>query len=345
MRLFLVFSVWLTGVLLVQFRFTKSVPLEESVLMEKAVVRAQDWFRVIEKEKEARGIVSDSRSRVPQSFMIGDDYTLQTTTLGSLEAKEISTNPDFAALMVHLLHQAGCKKGDKAGLILSGSFPALGVSALAALQVMEMDVVMMSSLGASSYGANQPGATWIDMETWLVHHGMPYRSALVSAGAENDKGEGMPKEGLELIRRAAENNQRALYVPHDLLESIHYKTRFLEKEGIGVLINIGGNQAALGGCAHASSLPNGLHKNLKLCRHSDRGIIQEINALSIPVIHLLHIREMASDYGMDLTPQQQYAKSHYLYQKQEVNRGILTLALCLGLLATGIFLYDKKSVV
>ena len=207
-----------------------------------------------------------------------------------------------------------------------------------------MEVVMMSSLGASSYGANQPGATWIDMESWLINSGaMPYPSYLLSPGAENDRGDGMLEEGQELIQEAAEQNGRTLYLPENLLESIQHKTRILEEEDIRVLINIGGNQASLGGCAHASSLPNGLHKKLKLCRHPDRGIIQEISALGLPVIHLLNIRDLASSYGIDLAPGKQYAKSGYLYYKQEVHRGILAIALCAGFLALGLILNHKKS--
>jgi poly-gamma-glutamate system protein len=343
-RLLVVFTVLLAVMLLVHFRLTRSIPLDKSGQMKRAVALACQWFEIIRMEKETRGIRSDALIRAPNQFMIGNDFTPLTTTLGSLNSKEISTNPDFAALMVRLLHEAGAETGDKAGLIISGSFPALAVSTLAAFQVMEMDVVMISSLGASTYGANQPGATWIDMENWLIQKGgLCYRSALVSAGAENDRGEGLMEEGLEMIRVAAERNGRDLYIPENLVRSIHHKTRILEEENIRVLVNIGGSQTALGGCVHASTLPNGLQRKMKFCRHTDRGIIQEINSRGIPVINLLNIRELSANYGIDPAPGQNYAESRYLYTRKEPNRGALAVALFLELLVTGYFLRDYKT--
>ncbi len=343
-RLLLVFAVLLAGLLLVHFRFTRIVPLEESRQMEQAASLAREWFRIIGEEKEARGIRSDAPTSVPNRGMIGDDFTFLTTTLGSLEAKEISTNPDFGALMVRLLNEASAGKEDRAGLIISGSFPALAVSTLAAFQVMDMDAVVMSSLGASSFGANQPGATWIDMESWLIREGgLRYRSSLVSAGAENDRGEGLTAEGMGLIRDAADRNNMELYIPDGLTTSIRFKSRILEQDNISVLINIGGNQAALGGCAHASTLPNGLHRKLRLCSHPDRGIIQDINNKGIPVIHLLNIRDLASRYGIDTAPGRKYAESTYLYTERESRRGPLAMALCTGLLAMGFLLKDLKK--
>lgn len=340
----MVFAVLLAGLLWVHFRFTSTIPREESAKMEQAVSLTLDWFNIIKEEKELRGISSDARTLVPHSYMIGDDFTFLTTTLGSLHSKEVSTNPDFAALMVRLLHEAGTVSGERAGVIISGSFPALAVSTLAALQIMDMDVIMLSSVGSSAYGANQPGATWIDMENWLLQKGeMHYQSALISAGAENDRGEGILDEGMELISQALDRNQRELYTPGDLVGSIRYKTDILEEAHITVLINIGGSQPALGGCVHASTLPNGLQRNLKLCRHEDRGILQEINARGIPVINLLNIPELAIAYGIDAGPGSKYSDSNYLYTERESNRWAVTATLTLGILALGILLRNSKK--
>ena len=69
--------------------------------------------------------------------MIGQRWSGMTTTLGVLEAKRTSTHPDFAAAIVSLLKQCGAKPGDRVAINLSGSFPALGLSALSAAQVLE----------------------------------------------------------------------------------------------------------------------------------------------------------------------------------------------------------------
>lgn len=301
--------------------------------MNQAVELSQDWFNVIRKKKMEKGIVSDANSNVPNNHLIGDDFTSITTTLGSLSAKEVSTNPDFAALMVRLLKEAGLKPGDKVGLVLSGSFPALAISTLAAIQILELEAIVMSSLGASTYGANQEKATWIDMEGWLAEDaGLKYVSHVVSRGAENDIGEGLTDEGIEILNEAVSRNHSELYLPEKLTESIHYKLEIFLSENVAILINIGGNQSALGGCSHSASLPNGFHRELKLCNDPNRGLVQEMNAKGIPVINLLNIKDLAYPYGIDLLPGLDYAKSTNLFIDQKPNKKALLVTLLIGLL-------------
>lgn len=313
--------------------------------MNQAVELSQDWFNVIRKKKMEKGIVSDANSNVPNNHLIGDDFTSTTTTLGSLSAKEVSTNPDFAALMVRLLKEAGLKPGDKVGLVISGSFPALAISTLAAIQILELEAIVMSSLGASTYGANQEEATWIDMEGWLAEDaGLKYASQVISRGAENDIGEGLTDKGIEIIKVAVSRNNRQLYLPESLIESIHYKLEIFSSEDIAVLINIGGNQSALGGCSHAASLPNGFNMELKLCNDPDRGLVQEMNAKGIPVINMLNIKDLAYPYGIDLLPGLDYAKSTNLFIDQKPNKKALLVTLLIGFLGMIIFFWSVEKI-
>ena len=312
--------------------------------MNQAVELSQDWFNVIRKKKMEKKIVSDANSNVPNNHLIGDDFTSITTTLGSLSAKEVSTNPDFAALMVRILKEAGLKPGDKAGVILSGSFPALAISTLAAIQTLELEAIVMSSLGASTYGANQKEATWIDMEGWLAGDaGLKYRSVVITRGAENDIGEGLGDEGIEILEEAVSRNHRQLYLPENLVESIHYKLEIFSSEDITILINIGGNQSALGGCSHAASLPNGFNRELKLCNDPDRGLVQEMNAKGIPVINMLNIKDLAYRYGIDLLPGLDYAQSTNLFIDQKPDRKALLITLLIGFLGMIILFWSVKK--
>ncbi len=220
-KLLIVFIVALTGALL-----TGLVNRHETVLscqkeMKEATYLAQQWFDIITDIKKEKGVFSDAHSNVPNSALIGNDWSDITTTLGSLEAKETSTNPDFAALTVRWLHEANIHHGDTVGVILSGSFPSISISVLAALQTMKIEAVMISSLGASTYGANQATATWVDMEHWLrTYGGMSFRSAIVSMGAGQDNGNGLSENGKALLRLAAERNHIELYEPSNIIESI-----------------------------------------------------------------------------------------------------------------------------
>ncbi|MEN8122302.1 MAG: poly-gamma-glutamate system protein [Bacteroidota bacterium] len=333
-RLLIIFLIFFTGFLVSEFVFVYYKNRKNEKQMLQAVELTKEWFNVVQKEKEARNIFSDASSNVPHNYLIGNDFTLTTTTLGSIQAKEISTNPDFAALMVRLIKEAKIKKGDKVGVIISGSFPSLAISTLAALQTLKLDVILMSSLGASSYGANQPGASWLDIETWLIKKGnLNYKSVLVSRGAENDIGLGLSDEGVQLFQDAASRNKRKLFSPLNISQAINERVKIFSSNNISLLINIGGNQAALGKCVHSVSIPNGLNKNIQLCDDKDRGVIQEINAMGTPVINLLNIKELANKYGMDISPGIQYVKSLKLFKETKKSKLVLSITLIISLLS------------
>lgn len=330
MRLFIVFAIALTTTVFVILFNRHPRALSCSVPMEEAAVLAQQWFDVIEEVKKEKGIRSDSHSNVPNVSMIGNDWSDITTTLGSLEAKETASNPDFAALVVRLLHEADIVQGDTVGLILSGSFPSISISVLAALQTLEIDAVLMSSLGSSTYGANQDGATWLDMEKWLRQRGgLTYQSRVVSIGAGQDHGNGLTEEGMAIIRMAAERNATELYLPQSLISSIQHKTELLLNHNIDLLINVGGNMAALGSCSHTLNIPNGLNSGMNTCSDNMRGIIPLISEQGIPFIHFLNIKELALKYGMDVAPGSHYAPSRNLYRTTTPNLAVsLLILLC-----------------
>jgi len=330
----IVFFIFLAGFFISEFAFVNFIKRENEQEMLQAVELTKKWFEIIQIEKEALGIYSDANSNIPYNYLIGNDFTLTTTTLGSLNAKEVSINPDFAALMVSLVKEAKVKDGEKVGVIISGSFPALAISTMAAIQTLKLDAVLMSSLGASSYGANQPGASWLDIETWLIKKGnLNYKSVIVSRGAENDIGLGLSNEGIELIQEAADRNKTKLFLPQSISQAINDRVKIFKSNNISLLINIGGNQAALGKCVHSVSIPNGLNKNILLCDDKNRGVIQEINATGVPVINLLNIKELANKYGMDISPGIQYFESIKLYKETKKSKLILAITLLISVLS------------
>lgn len=321
MLLALTFGVLLTGLILLQvfFRQTERHPLSRKMQIAKELT--EKWFRVIEEVKIEKGIHPDIVSNVPWNCLIGNDWSEITTTLGSLAAKETATNPDFAALMVRLIHEADVKENEKVGILLSGSFPALAVATLAALQVLEIEAVIISSLGASTYGANQPAATWIDLESWLRERGsLRFQSALVTRGAEGDSGLGLSAEGLEIMQAAAVRNHVELFIPNSITEAISRRIQLFEAEKIKLLINIGGNQAALGACPHAATIPNGLHSVAQSCLDENRGVIMRLNERGIPFIHLLNIKDLAMRYGIPISPGTSYGTAGNLYHYNQTNK-------------------------
>ena len=330
-RLLIAFAVLLAGTVISELFIRENRPVSCAGEMKEAVKLTEEWFSLIGQFKNEAGVVSDALSNVKYSYLIGDEWSDITTTLGSLDSKETATNPDFSALMVRLISEAGIKKGDRVGLILSGSFPSLGISTLAALQTMGIEAVVMSSLGASTYGANQPGATWLDFESTLATKGgLAYHSSVVSIGAGRDSGNGLPEEGIIDIKNAARRNNVELFIPESLRESIDMRYNLLMEAGIGLLINIGGNQSALGNCAHSTIIPNGLNESVKSCDDYERGLIYRLNESGIPFINLLNIKELAGQYGIAVSPGIDYPESINLYTVSRTNKPVLGLILLIG---------------
>ena len=275
----------------------------DAAQMVDAGKRAAEWFRLIEQMKAEDGISNELTPEVPYAGMMGTEWSEITTTQGSLEAKRTAAQPAFSALLVRLLHDAGVDSSMRVGVIVSGSFPSLAIATLAALQTIGADVVLISSLGSSSFGANQPGATWLDMEEWLhTDGGLRYRSALVTMGAEGDTGGGLEEEGIAILRATAARHGRTLRTEGSFADAVHAKTALLLGAQIGFLVNIGGNQTSLGTCPHAPILPSGYTVHGSDCQDPGRGVIERCAERGIPFLHLLNIQSIAVRYGIPLSP-------------------------------------------
>ena len=106
-----------------------------------------------------------------------------------------------------MILESGIDSTSTIGLSISGSFPALAIATLSAAQTLKLKVVLFSSLGASSYGANQPEATWMDIEKWLHDYGnLKYKTNLLTLGADNDRGEGMLEDADSIFYAAVKRS-------------------------------------------------------------------------------------------------------------------------------------------
>ena len=309
--------------------------------MRHAAALAGRWFTIIGEEKKIRGISSASGGASPYSELIGDDYSDITTTLGVLEAKHTALNPEFAALFVRMLHDAGISSGDVVGVSLSGSFPSLSISMLAAMQTIGTQAAIISSLGASSFGANQAEMTWIDMERTLQKKGgLKYRSEMVTLGAESDTGGGLSEEGIAVLQVAARRNNVTLSHPRDFEDAVRQRVEFFTSRKAVLLVNIGGNHAMMGNCVHSSMIPNDYHRVLWTCLHNDRGAIFRLNEMGIPLLHVLNIRSLAVAHGLPLEPNSD-AVSPQLYTTTKADKTLVLLLT--GGLGAALFLFFRKN--
>lgn len=274
-----------------------------------AAQRMELATRALREERLARGIPIEPEIDPNATGLIGPEYTAITTTLGYLPAKRTSTNPNMAGVIVAMLDRAGAKPGKCAAVGFSGSFPALNVAVLCALQAMELKPVIVSSVGASSYGANDPRFTWLDMEQVLHERGLfPWRSDAVSPGGITSIPTLFGDEGLRAMRAAiARSGRPALDEQGDeTLQPDVARRMALYETGCGgrpaVFINVGGSLPALGSCREAHALPTGFLSPGIRSTSPDCGVVFRMAAAGVPVIHLLDIRKIARDYGLPVDP-------------------------------------------
>ena len=77
-----------------------------------AAQKMQRLQQAVRHEMLSKGIEIDTAVDRLDSGLIGLEWSGITTTLGNVESKRTTVNPDFAALLVKLFQEAGEPKGD-----------------------------------------------------------------------------------------------------------------------------------------------------------------------------------------------------------------------------------------
>ncbi len=236
--------------------------------------------------------------------LIGPRYTPLFTSLGQLEAKRTSLNPDVAGLLAFLLQQAGVGVGDTVAVGASASFPGLLLAALAAIRALEAHPVTILSLGASSYGATRPDLTLLDLYGIYRMVGLTDSAPVaVSFGGSRDVGSELDVEVRERLEAAVAEAGVPLLLEGDLPVNVAWR---LEAYGNpAVFVNIGGGEANLGTSPKVLGLAPGrveLHPGDSLPPPPQRGVLYSMLEKGIPALHLLNLRGLALRYGLPWDP-------------------------------------------
>jgi poly-gamma-glutamate system protein len=256
---------------------------------------------------DSAGIEIDETDDPNRTCIIGPELTPLMTTLGHLDAKRTTTDPAMASLIVHLLDRAGVSAGDTIAIGSSASFPALLVATLAAAEAMDVHPIPIISLGSSTYGATNPDFNLLDIYTLLLNEGVLLSPpAAVSLGGSEDVGRGFDSDlKVELLMQIETGGVPFISDP-DLRSNVAKRTAVYDGTGSGTrisaFVNAGGSFANLGTSALALRLEPGLNTDLQLPPEEERGVLFEMAARDVPVIHLLFIRGLALRYGFTWDP-------------------------------------------
>lgn len=308
--------------------------------------RAMNYLKKVHFKNE---IFVDNINDPNETGLIGEQYTPITTGSGSLPIKMSTTNPNFAAMVVQLLKDAGLKERDEIAVCMTGSFPALNVSVIAALQTLKIKPIIVTSVTASSWGANDPNFTWLDMEHELYESGIfSHRSSASSIGGNSDIGRALSLEGRDMIEDAIWRNQIKLINEGSLQGNIEKRLQLFEKNTneVKAFLNVGGGVASLGSDLNGQKIKNGTNFNVKLKEFIDKkGVMFEMAKKGLPIINLLNLESLMKKYElpMEPIPLPEIGKGKlyfaYKYQVSIVAFSLLTLIAML----LGIIYLDKKQ--
>lgn len=304
----------------------------------------EELMREISKSKSELGIPISSEDK-HNTGMIGQSFSTITTSMGSVEAKRTSANPDMAALLVELLHKAGIRKGDRIGANFSGSFPSLNLAVLSACKAMDVDYVYISSIGSSNFGANDPEITFPDMSVKLTGLGLISNPGVAfSLGGSSDIASDLDPDVVDNIRKRIEGYGLPLLFEEDYKENLRLRQQLLESKGdIDCFISVGGNMTSLGKGDNSIYYGQGLLVNKLIPLTDNSGLIEIYRNKGIPVIHLLNLRKLTADYGLGYDPDVLPTKgSSSMFLKESYNSFVSIMFILLALV--GLFYYRKGGI-
>jgi poly-gamma-glutamate system protein len=298
-----------------------------------AANKAQQALEVIKTARQTIGPPIEHAYDPAESGIIGLPMSPVTSVSGDITAKQTSANPNFAAVLVDMLKEAGVREGDVVAVACSGSFPALNIATYAAIETLGLKPIVISSAAASQFGANVPELLWIDMERILREQGVfAIKSVAASIGGYEDMGIGLTQEGLNMVQESIKRNDlprldtmidEALKdgtlvasvdptalpakagVP-SFEDNINMRLKLYEDEADGrpikAYINIGGGTVSVGRSVGKKLFYPGLNLRPPGRIANLDGVMPRLINDGVPIIHLVQVAQLAERYGLPVAP-------------------------------------------
>ena len=272
-----------------------------------AAMKMQESMKMLKNIRMEKGVFIDIENDPNETGLVGSQFSLITTDEGDLDAKLTTLDPNFAAAMVELLTRANLTSGDTIALMLTRSMPGANMAMLIACKAMDIYPFIISSIGASQWGANDPEMTWLDMERILFEQGyISSRSIAASIGGRNDRGRLLSPKGRELIRYNIENNKLPLISGTGLEDNVNKRMEYFGAHNYKAVVNIGGGVASLGTSFNLRLIKPGIvyRKDIEKISRGDgiEGAVVKFSKQNIPLIHILNIQKLTDELGMKYAP-------------------------------------------
>lgn len=255
-------------------------------------------------EKEKRGLLPPEEVDPNRTGMIGPEFSEITTSLGKLAAKRTVTNPDFAAALVKMIAELRLPPEGKVIVVLSGSFVGGGIAAIASLEALALEPVVVVSLGASQWGATDPSFNLLEMLRLLREKGIiRTRTSIAVLGGHGGVGRDMDPAAIEMLKASAERDGVPMLEVQPLTQLVGQLLAKTDPKGeASLVLNVGGAVVGLGSCREAQGFPIGLSQGTAACSKGTPGLVMRLAQKGLPVIHVLNIRHLAAELGLPFDP-------------------------------------------
>ena len=323
-----------------QNRSIEISPLYDSKI--KAANLMKQCLQSLKKSRLENSIFIDIENDPNETGIVGVPYSLITTDEGDLDAKLTTLDPNFSAVIVDLLFTAGLEKNDTIAVMLTGSMPGANIALLSACQVMGIHPIIISSIGASQWGANQVDFTWLDMEDILIKNKLiNSRSVASSIGGRNDMGRLLSPLGRDLIIENIKNYDLPLIRENRLADNIKKRTDIYNEyhpiDKYDGVVNIGGGVASLGTSFNYRLIPPGIVNRSDIVDIDNssgiEGAFSYFLKRNITGLHILNIKSIIENYNLPFAPiPHPKIGEGVLYAKERYN---LTIVFLCFLILTG----------
>lgn len=277
----------------------------------KAELRMRDYMKRIMQYKKDLHIekgdiiyYDEAKTKIDEerSYIIGDEFTEITTTVGDIAAKRTASHDKSAALMVSILYKNGVRPGDTVAAQMTGSFLGYDLALLSACEEMNVKLAYMVSFGSSMYGANQTKLTFPDMLIKLIDDGVVTNEPLaISIGGDFDIGEEMEPIVRDEVKERLMKSKYDFIYERDFSKNVDYRMKLYDKYDFDFFIAVGGNVTSLG-----------------MGEKGDKkGLLQIYKEKGKKTMQMINIKKLVYDYGMDFdTPTLSETKDSIYYEKK-----------------------------
>lgn len=306
----------------------------------RAAQLAERAFAVLRDHRAGMQVPLDTVNDPNGTGLVGVQYSQLTWGRSDLSDALTTTNPNFAAALVELLKLAGVGRGDRVGVSLDGTFPALNVHVLAALASLGAEPRIVTAQSAGMWGANHPGLSWLELESVLRDLEVwSYRTGLATLGGQDDAGMGLAPEARQYFARIADSLEVELAVPPDPASAVALRLEYLS--GVRALVSVGLVAADLGNTE--ARPPSRVHTRPGP-RVDSTGVIAALLARRVPVLYLGKPTRVALDHQLPVAPVPlpETGKGRLFYERRQSALLAGLLALVLAALLWLVVRYDVE---